>query len=152
IAPDQSARVSGRLLAPAWPGVYWLQWDMVEEGVTWFSQVSPREKRTLVIVLPTLFAVLTPLPLLTAWLGIYLTGRDSRPRRRWWGSIAAESDALWAAAALFCKPFLIINEALLEPQPVADWLMIVWAIVPVLVLVLAVGRRGRRWPLFAAVV
>ena len=26
--------------------VYWLQWDMVEEGVTWFAQVAPRQPRT----------------------------------------------------------------------------------------------------------
>ena len=44
----RAARVhaEGRMLAPAVPGLYWLQWDMVEEGVTWFAQVAPRQPRT----------------------------------------------------------------------------------------------------------
>ena len=44
--------LQGRILAPALPGLYWLQWDMVEEGVTWFAQVAPRQPRTLVVVVP----------------------------------------------------------------------------------------------------
>src|SRR5947209_18070349 len=36
VPPGARLSVQGRILAPAWPGVYWLQWDMVEEGVTWF--------------------------------------------------------------------------------------------------------------------
>ena len=53
------ARVAlqGRILAPSIPGVYWLQWDMVEEGVTWFAQVSPRQPRRLVIVYPPFASV-----------------------------------------------------------------------------------------------
>ena len=34
IPPGAQTTVQGRLLAPDFPGVYWLQWDMVEEGVT----------------------------------------------------------------------------------------------------------------------
>src|SRR5262249_44535956 len=41
--PGALVAVAGCLLAPRWPGLYWLQWDMVEEGVTWFAQVSPRQ-------------------------------------------------------------------------------------------------------------
>ncbi|HWW83139.1 MAG TPA: hypothetical protein VNZ26_06025, partial [Vicinamibacterales bacterium] len=52
VATGQTVTVEGRLLAPSFPGLYWLQWDMVEEGVTWFAQVSPRQPRTLVLVLP----------------------------------------------------------------------------------------------------
>jgi len=44
IAPGQRVGLRARLLAPSLPGVYWLQWDMVEEGVTWFSRVTPRQQ------------------------------------------------------------------------------------------------------------
>ncbi len=36
VPPGGRVTVERRLLAPSMPGVYWLQWDMVEEGVTWF--------------------------------------------------------------------------------------------------------------------
>jgi len=48
IAPGARTTVDVRLLAPSMPGVYWLQWDMVEEGVTWFAQVAPPQPRRLV--------------------------------------------------------------------------------------------------------
>ena len=43
VEPGVAVTLEGRLLAPKWPGLYWLQWDMVEEGITWFAQVSPRQ-------------------------------------------------------------------------------------------------------------
>jgi len=66
IPPGARVAVQGRVLAPDFPGVYWLQWDMVDEGVTWFAQVSPRQPRTLVVVAPPLGYLLAPLPLLIA--------------------------------------------------------------------------------------
>jgi phosphoglycerol transferase MdoB-like AlkP superfamily enzyme len=151
IAAGGRLETSGRLLAPSFPGLYWIQWDMVEEGVTWFSQVSPRKGRTLVVIMPTPFAVFAPLPLLFALAGIYAVGRIERRRQ-----VAPEllhfalgADALWAAAALFGKPLVLVSEALLEPTPVAYWLMAAVAVVPVLALSLIFSRRSRGWPLFA---
>jgi len=46
LAAGAAVELQGRILAPEIPGVYWLQWDMVEENVTWFAQVAPRQPRT----------------------------------------------------------------------------------------------------------
>ena len=82
VAPAGRMAVQGRLLAPSWPGLYWLQWDMVAEGVTWFAQVSPRQPRQLVVVLPTLNGLATPLPLMTALVGIWAVAAVRRGRAR----------------------------------------------------------------------
>jgi phosphoglycerol transferase MdoB-like AlkP superfamily enzyme len=67
----------------------------------------------------------------------------------WVESFVCQSDAIWASTALLAKPFLVINEALLEPRRVAYWLMIVCAVAPVLAVALVVGERPlRRWILF----
>jgi lipoteichoic acid synthase len=152
IAPGAGASLEGRVLAPAWPGVYWIEWDAVEEGVTWFSQVSPRQARTLVLVVPTAYSVFAPLPLLIALLGVYAIGRMER--RRGYvdpalARFAATADIWWAATVLFGKPLLLLSDALLEPTPVAIWLMVVCAFGPVLLVSLVFGRRARSWPLFA---
>ncbi len=130
IAPGASVAVEGRLLPPAWPGLYWLQWDMVEEGVGWFAQLSPRQPRTLVVVLPPLGWMLAPLPLLVAVWGLFA--------RR-----ARYPDALWCAVALAVKPLILAHEALLEPTAVAYWLIGVFALAVPLAGVVTLPRRLR---------
>ena len=75
VAPGASVEVRGRILAPAAPGLYWLQWDMVEEGVTWFAQVAPRQRRTLVVVVPPPAWIFAPLPLIVALWGTFALRR-----------------------------------------------------------------------------
>src|SRR6185369_13178355 len=75
VVPGARVSLPGRLLAPEVPGVYWLQWDMVEEGVTWFAQVAPRQPRTLVLVVPPPAWLCAPLPLITALWGLYALRR-----------------------------------------------------------------------------
>jgi lipoteichoic acid synthase len=71
VPPGAHLALQGRILAPATPGLYWLQWDMVEEGVTWFAQVAPRQPRTLVVVIPPPAWIFAPLPLLVALWGLF---------------------------------------------------------------------------------
>jgi lipoteichoic acid synthase len=151
IPPGASVAVAGRILPPSFPGVYWLQWDMVEEGVSWFSQVSPRQRRRLVVVLPAVAAALAPLPLILALAGVYAIGRVERRRHVSRGLVAFAilADVVWAASSLFVKPVLLADQALLEPTRVAYWLMAVAAVAPPLVLMLLLERRARAWPLFA---
>jgi phosphoglycerol transferase MdoB-like AlkP superfamily enzyme len=151
IRPGTRLDISGRLLAPSFPGVYWLQWDMVEEGVTWFSQVSPRQERTLVFVLPPLSAIVAVLPLLIAIAGIYAIGRIERRREagEWVIELAMAADALWATTVLLAKPSLLVTETLLEPTPVAYLLMGACALLPVLIVVVALPRRSRGCVLLA---
>src|SRR5205823_6176793 len=83
VAPGARVSVDGRLLAPAVPGAYWLQWDMVEEGVAWFSQGSPRQHRQLVVVVPTAATLFAPLPLIVALAGLFALRRAEQAQRRW---------------------------------------------------------------------
>jgi lipoteichoic acid synthase len=151
VPPGGDLHVSGRLLAPDLPGVYWLQWDMVEEGVTWFAQVAPRQPRRLIVVLPTLSSVVAPLPLLVAILASLGLVRAERSGTRsaaflWTLAIA---DLLWCAASLLSKPLILVHEALLEPTPTAYWLIVVSAVTPPLLALTLLPRRLRAWGLLA---
>ena len=151
VTPGARTIVQGRLLAPSVPGLYWLQWDMVEEGVTWFAQVSPRQPRRLVIVLPTLAALFAPLPLFVALGGIValrLIARGRRPPPIVVAFVAA-ADVIWCAATLWSKQLQLVPEALLEPTAVAYWLIVVAAVGPPLVLMAVLPRRVRAWALLA---
>jgi phosphoglycerol transferase MdoB-like AlkP superfamily enzyme len=141
VAPGERVGLQARLLAPTLPGVYWLQWDMVEEGVTWFGQVSPRQPLALVVVFPPLVWVLVPLPLLVAVAGI------ARIRRTGW--LASSADVAWCATCLFVKPLVVFHDALLEPTALAYWLTVTAAVVPVAIVALVSPRRVRAWLLFA---
>ena len=139
VAPGERVTLQGRLLPPAFPGVYWLQWDMVDEGVTWFAQVAPRQPRTLVVVLPPLAWIAAPLPLVLLLLALR--------RKAFFFSVA---DVAWCAAALVTKPLLLAHDALLEPAAVAYWLIVaVGLLVPVLALAV-LPPRIRPWVLLAA--
>jgi lipoteichoic acid synthase len=133
VAPGGRVAVQARILAPAWPGVYWLQWDMVEEGVTWFAQVAPRQPRTLVVVVPPWAWIFAPVPLLIVLLALF--GRRS-----------AHGDVSWCVATLVTKPLILFHEALLEPTDVAYWLILVFALLPQL-LWIVLPRRVRPWVL-----
>lgn len=144
VAPDALVTVQGRLLAPSVPGFYWLQWDLVEEGVTWFAQVSPRQPRQLVIVVPTLAGLFAPLPTLVALVA--LAGLFP-PRQRQWvpalGAMGSMADVIWCTVALFSKALLLVQEALLEPTAVAYGLMAVAAAGPQLLCLAVFPRRVR---------
>jgi phosphoglycerol transferase MdoB-like AlkP superfamily enzyme len=151
VTPGARTTVQGRLLAPSMPGIYWLQWDMVEERVAWFAQVSPRQPRQLVIVRPTLAALFAPLPLVVALGGILALGLLERGRRPAPLVVAfiAAADVVWCAATLFSKQVLLVPEALLEPTAVAYWLTVIAAVGPPLLLMLVLPRRARAWVLLA---
>jgi phosphoglycerol transferase MdoB-like AlkP superfamily enzyme len=142
IAPGSGMAVQGRLLPPSWPGLYWLQWDMVEEGIAWFAQAAPRQSRVLVLVLPPIAWIVAPIPLLVALLGL-------RAARRPGHRFAETADMAWCVAALFCKPLMVVHEALLEPTGGGYRLMLLAAIVPAVLGFLLLPRRVRAWTLAA---
>jgi hypothetical protein len=123
--------LQGRLLAPDHPGLYWLQWDMVEENITWFAQVSPRQPRSLVVILPTLAGFFAPIPLIAALAGLLAIRRFAAP------------DVVWCAATLLSKQLLLFEEATLEPTDVAYWLAVVAAVLPPVLAMMALPRRPR---------
>jgi len=143
VAPGERLPLRGRILAPSTPGLYWLQWDMVEEGVTWFAQVAPRQPRTLVLVVPPPAWILAPLPLLVALYGLFVA-RLQNPQSR-----IRNADVLWCSATLAVKPLILVHAALLEPTVVAYWLIATIAVLVPLVIGAIVPRRGRPWVLLA---
>jgi lipoteichoic acid synthase len=169
VAPGARVALQGRILAPATPGLYWLQWDMVEEGVTWFAQVAPRQPRALVVVVPPPAWIFAPLPLIAALWGLFAlrgrhAGRKPRatptvgfsrvvaqpPAHGFGGSFSpAIVDVLWCAATLATKPLILTHAALLEPTAVAYWLILAVAIVVPVLGLLILPRRVRPWVLLA---
>jgi phosphoglycerol transferase MdoB-like AlkP superfamily enzyme len=151
VAPGGRVRLDGRLLAPSVPGLYWLQWDMVEEGAAWFAQVSQRQPRQLVVVVPTPAGFFALVPLGVAVAGLVALWAIERPGTRPARLVAFASvaDVAWCAAALFARQLLLVPEALLEPTAVAYWLTVVAAVAPPVVLMLVLPRRVRPWALFA---
>jgi lipoteichoic acid synthase len=168
VAPGAQVTAQGRLLAPAIPGIYWRQWDLVEEGATWFAQVAPRQPRTLVVVIPPAAWIFAPLPLLVAVWGLFALRPDAGRRGRSWSALPrakpapplragmnvagvspAIADVLWCAATLATKPLILAHAALLEPTLVAYWLILAVAIVVPIVGWMILPRRVRPWALLA---
>lgn len=54
VAPGATSDLMARVRAPAEEGIYWLQWDLVVENVTWFSQRGQAMPEQEVIVNPSL--------------------------------------------------------------------------------------------------
>jgi lipoteichoic acid synthase len=143
VGPGARVELQGRLLAPAYPGLYWLQWDMVEEGVVWFAQVAPRQPRELVLIVPPAAWFFAPLPLVAALAGLFAL------RRRPGGAFAPVADVVWCGTALATRPLIVAHDALLEPTAVSYWCVLTVALlVPVLGLLL-LPRRVRPWVLLA---
>jgi len=166
IAPGERRALQGRLLSPALPGIYWLQWDMVEEGVIWFAQVAPRQPRTLVVVLPPPAWLFAPLPMLVALAGLFALSRrriaENPSKAASAGTcfirgdigfrrcLAAVPDVIWCATALSTKPLILAHEALLEPTAVSYWLVMAVALLVPVPALLILPRRVRPWVLLAA--
>ena len=146
VQPGTQVEVDGRLLAPEWPGLYWLQWDMVEEGATWFAQVSPRQPRQLVIVLPTLRDLVALLPLLVALAAVGALIRTRASPRR--SPFVTMSDVGWCAVVLTAKPLLLVLDTHLEPTVSAYGLILVMGIAPPLLCTALFPQRVRPWVLW----
>jgi len=52
VAPGDGVRMEPWIIAPAEPGSYMLQWDMLQEGIAWFSTFGPSRAQMDVQVLP----------------------------------------------------------------------------------------------------
>jgi lipoteichoic acid synthase len=148
VSPGARVALQARILAPSTPGLYWLQWDMVDEGVTWFAQVAPRQPRTLVLVRPPVAWMLAPLPLLVALWALYGLRIERREWRRPSPRVnAAIGDVVWCAATLAVKPLILAHTALLEPTAVAYWLILAVALVLPTLGLLLLPRSARPWAL-----
>ena len=139
--PGAAMPIEARVLAPDWPGLYWLQWDMVEEGVTWFAQVGPRQSRELIVVVPQLVWLVAPLPCAVAVWGLVALAQGRR--------LSSVADVIWCASVFAAKPMVVVHDALLEPTGAAYWLTAAAAVIPSTLLLFLPRRRVRAAILFA---
>jgi len=104
VAPGETVDLTVAVVAPRRPGFYLLQWDMVEEGVYWFSDRTdnlPPSHRVLVVTDvfadPVGWAVFS---LLTAAVAVMVVGRGGPPSLV---SSLAVADVFWCVGSLVVK-------------------------------------------------
>lgn len=135
VARGESVTVEAQLVAPPRPGIYRLQWDMVEEGVTWFSERDPSlEPSTLVVVGPevTRAAAATIVALLALVLAVVAA---RMPLRRSLVVPAALIDLVVLAVALIAKQAALTEELNAGGRAVG-WLTVGTTVVLVVVVAL----------------
>jgi phosphoglycerol transferase MdoB-like AlkP superfamily enzyme len=170
VPPGGSITLTAELGPPPGAGMYVLEWDMVQEGVTWFSERDRAPlTRTLVVVLPGtgfLLGCLRALPTGVALLGLLLVWRS----RRWTpgrdGLAPASSrlaalaslllpawDLAWCASSLFFKQLALSSASHLSLPPGGVAMTALFAVVPSLLLLLFVRDQARAriaWVIAAA--
>lgn len=101
VGPGETITIEARLERPEQAGAYFLRWDMVQEGVRWFSERSVRPPPAhRVFVLPPLHTWLAVVPAVFAlwlWVGV-----------RW---RPATSMVAWCGVSLWAKQALVLDEA-----------------------------------------
>ncbi len=169
VSPGGTITLTAELGPPPRAGVYVLEWDMVQEGVTWFSDRDGAPlTRTLVVVLPGMASVVSGLgavPGLVALFGLLLLWRS----RRWTpgrdglapkpsrvaavaGLLLPGWDLAWCASSLFFKQIGLLSAAHLSITTTGLVMSALLAAVPALLLLLTVrdGARPRLAWLVAA--
>lgn len=148
VAAGETVRVEAKLRPPQRPGLYVLQWDVVQERVQWFSDgvlhprfrqrvlVLPRPEHWLAVALPTLLALAG----LAGSLGRLDPSGAARGIGSWLARAFLASAAVWwCAASLFGKPQLLYLEMELRPSAAAGWWTLA-AVAGVVALLLALPR------------
>ncbi len=112
VGTGETAEFTVVVVAPPRAGRYRLQWDMVEEGVCWFSDLTdePLPSYPVLVVTdvfadPAWWAVFS---LLTAALAVSVLGRGGG---RFPGSWLAEVDVFWCAGSLVVKQGSVLAAA-----------------------------------------
>lgn len=119
VEPGESVELEALVVAPPSAGRAALQWDMVEEGVCWFSEHDPSpEPAVVVLVLPAtvvtpfMWAVLVAVAAVAAF-----PGRWTRFAAGW-----AVADVIWCLAAVILKQGWVLGGAGLSFSVAGWWL------------------------------
>ncbi len=149
VRPGRSVDLVARLFTPEEPGIYRLQWDMVQEHVTWFSVRDPHFPIThVMVVMPGMNGAFNAVPALTV-IALCLLGFIYAARKAWTVhplllSLLGLSDLIWCTSSLWSKQWRVIAEAETIPSPGHGWIALaVAAVGPVMLLWLP--RRFRPW-------
>ncbi|MCU0233014.1 MAG: sulfatase-like hydrolase/transferase [Thermoanaerobaculales bacterium] len=111
VAPGETIELTARVAVPARPGLYRLRWDMVEEGVCWFSDRSPGlPPARLVLAAPDVLSA-------PAWWAVFClvaaaaaVSATARGGARL-AAVFAAADVLWLAGGLVVKQGAVLAAA-----------------------------------------
>lgn len=146
VKPGDEVELEVVLRPPDWPGLWLLEWDLVHEGVCFFSErTDDHPPAALVIVIPSISAGCSG-----GWLGILLTGLVLLPALgvcRWTGRmrwLAGRGDLVWLVLAPFFAERSVVDGAF------GGGVVTVLCLAAVASLVALAGRRVRPWLAWAA--
>lgn len=148
VPPGASIELEVTVVAPDAPGRYLLLWDMVEEGVCWFSQVDPTPTE------PAAVWVYPPIPGVTlVWVGSLLLGSAAATvaRRRGWTGSVPGVEVLWGLGTLVSGQAVVLAEIGLRMTPAGGALAAVGAALVLAPWVLLTSAR-RWWAVVGVVV
>jgi phosphoglycerol transferase MdoB-like AlkP superfamily enzyme len=131
--------------APEQPGLWRLQWDLVEEGVCWFSDRAPDPLpafRVLVISDPLASGFWWSLLVLCAGAAAVTTWRSGGPRAL--VMLFSFGDVVWCVAALSVKQRIVLAETGADPT-FTGWLLIVAGASLLVLFTRALPERFRGW-------
>lgn len=149
VEPGAALEVDALLRAPARAGRFRLQWDMVDEGVVWFSQrdPSPEPARPVIVVAP-------PWSSPAAWAVLSLAGAvaaagiSRRSRLDGWLTCLAAADVLWCVGAVVVKQQAVLAQSG-QPGSLRTVVITVGGLALLLLPALLLKRRIRAWGSFA---
>jgi phosphoglycerol transferase MdoB-like AlkP superfamily enzyme len=149
VNPGETAEMEIVLVAPDQPGAYRLQWDMVEEGVAWFSDrtnVPPPSQAVLVVIDvfsdPVWWAVFS---LLTAAVAVSIGGRSGRP---FLASAVAVADVFWCAGSLVVKQGFVLAAAG-SPATVHGRVLMAGSAAAIALILVMLPGRWRQWSVWS---
>jgi phosphoglycerol transferase MdoB-like AlkP superfamily enzyme len=141
----ETVELEAVVVAPDRSGLWRLQWDLVEEGVCWFSDRAPEP-------LPTLRVLVAPDPLASGfWWSLLVLMAGAAAVSVWRSGgprvlvpLFSIGDVVWCVGALSVKQGLVLMESAARPTPVG-WLMIAAGASLLALLTRLLPERIRGW-------
>ena len=141
----ESIGIQAVVVAPDRPGLWRLQWDVVEEGVCWFSDRMPQDP-------PFHWVLIIPDPLASGfwWSGLVLLAaatavsawRSGRPGAVM--GLCTVGDLLWCVGALSIKQGLVLGEFGAHPKLIG-WVLIIAGAAALALMTRLLPKRSRGW-------
>ncbi len=145
VPPGGVVEIPARIRVPTGLGRWRLQWDMVDEGVCWFSEVDPRsglELTVSVVPEPADLRVLAAMTFLIALVA--LSAASARRPPAWLVATLSVADLAWLAAALVAAQHVVLGEARRTLEPGA-WTLAGSAVAVLVLPLVLLPRRARPW-------
>jgi phosphoglycerol transferase MdoB-like AlkP superfamily enzyme len=145
VEPGETTELEATVRAPKGSGLLNLQWDMVREGVAWFSERDPTPEPVRPVLVVRFFRVGTvvwALASLAAAGWVVTVVRRARPDLA--AGVAAGSDVTWCAGALVVKQQAVLSQAGL-PGDVWTGVISLAGVAVLLLPALLLPRRVRAW-------